>query len=109
MLLLFAGFFAAAVLLRKRSDLHRRLVLLATLCILPAAVGRLPGLHSNEGAVLGTGFAAVVFIGVDTWRSRRLHPVFGWGAPVALAALYFAFKAAQSQVWTDFATRLLSS
>jgi hypothetical protein len=108
MLLLFAGFFAASVLLRKRSHLHKRLVLLATLCILPAALGRLPGLRSIEGAVLATGLAAIIFIGIDTWRSRRLHPVFGWGAPLALAALYFAFKGAQSQAWTAFATRLLS-
>jgi len=108
MLVLFAGFFAAAVVLRKRRDLHKRFVLLATLCILPAAIGRLPGLGSVGLAVVATAFVALVFIGVDTWYSRRLHPVFGWGAPCAIAGLYFGFTAAQSQVWTDFATRLLS-
>jgi hypothetical protein len=108
MVLLFGGLLAAAIALRRRSDMHKRLVLLATLSILPAAIGRLPGLGSIVPVIVATAIAALLCVALDTWRQRRLHPVFGWGAPLVMVALYFAFAAAESRAWTDFATHLLS-
>ncbi len=41
-ILVFAGIAGSGLLLRRRSDFHRRLMLLATLGILTAAIARLP-------------------------------------------------------------------
>ena len=39
----FAGFVMAALLLRANGEAHKRLMLLAYVCIVVAAVGRFPG------------------------------------------------------------------
>jgi hypothetical protein len=109
MVLLFGGIFAAAVAVRRRSETHKRLVLLATLCILPTAIGRLPGMGAVVPVILGTAAVAMVCAGADAWRHRRLHAVFAWGVPLVVGTLYLAFEAAQSQAWTNLATHLLSS
>src|SRR6185437_14156723 len=46
---LFAGFFAAAIVNIERSDIHKRLMLLATISLLPAAVARLFFVLSTGG------------------------------------------------------------
>jgi hypothetical protein len=45
-LLVFPALFGAALVLRNRADAHKRLALLATLEIVTAAVGRLPGMSA---------------------------------------------------------------
>ena len=90
-LVVFAGLVGAAVLLRRRGDYHKRLMLLATLSLLGPAFGRLTayakGLRgdSDIGVLLlcaGTVLACLV---VDTVRSHRLHPTFFWGERPSLA------------------------
>jgi hypothetical protein len=84
-LLVFSGLVGAAILLRRRGDYHKRLMLLATLSLLGPAFGRLTayakGLRgdSDIGVLLlcaGTVLACAV---VDKVRSHRLHPAFFWG------------------------------
>lgn len=84
-LVVFSGLVAAAILLRRRGDYHKRLMLLATLSLLGPAFGRLTayakGLRgdSDIGVLLfcaGTVLACAV---IDKVRSHRLHPAFFWG------------------------------
>jgi hypothetical protein len=85
----FAGLVSAALLLRRRSDYHKRLMLLATLSIAIAGIGRIPverlpisdfwrsggpyGLFSPD---LLLPYAVVLW---DTCRHRRLHVAFAAG------------------------------
>ena len=57
----FAGFLAAAVAYRKRPDLHKRAMFLATFSIAVVGLGRLVGRAGIEGAVL--------------WQPLNLAPV----------------------------------
>ncbi len=84
-LVVFGCLVGMAMLLRRRGDYHKRLMLLATLSLLGPAFGRLTayakGLRgdSDIGVLLlcaGTVIACTV---VDTVRSHRLHPAFVWG------------------------------
>jgi hypothetical protein len=102
----FAILVASAVALRRRSDFHKRLMLLATVSIILPGISRLP-----IGAFAGFGlFYACVLVPVivDTVRHRRLHPVFGWGAPLLLASQQLAVIGASTQVWRDFVFRLFA-
>jgi hypothetical protein len=102
----FAILVASAVALRRRSDFHKRLMLLATCSIILPAIARLP-----IGAFAGFAvFYACVLVPVvvDTLRHRRLHPVFGWGAPLLIASQQLAFIGANTQAWRDFVTRLFA-
>ncbi len=86
-LLLFACLAACALLLRHRSDHHKRLMLLAALSLLGPAFGRLTAYANDfrgddDLAVLLLMLACVVAcVGIDVWRCRRWHPVFVWGMP----------------------------
>lgn len=97
-LILFAGFVFIAVLMRRRSDIHRRLMLMGTLSLLPPALGRI-AIHFvpddrepiTKLAVMAGCVVLVVFI--DTLRHRSLHPAFGWGAAILVAVNYATYLA----------------
>lgn len=79
-LLSFACFVALALLLRRRPEIHKRLMLLGSCCILGAAITRIP-LHFiqtlNLWGIIGIHDSVpIAFILYDTIRTRILHPAF---------------------------------
>ena len=98
-LLLFAGLAASAIMLRRRSDYHKRLMLLATLSLLGPAFGRLTSIASgfredSDLTVLLLMLSSVLICaGVDTRRHRRWHPVFLWGTALVVAADWLTYLA----------------
>lgn len=78
----------AAVLYRRNPEAHKRLMVLATICLLPAAAARLPFAFIGQyGALAFFGLADLMLIPCvlyDVTRFKRLHPAYIWGG-VALA------------------------
>lgn len=110
-LLVFAVLVGAAILFRRRSNYHKRLMLLACVSILMPAIIRIP-LRFIEASAL-VGFALIdlcvlAYVGVDTVRNRRLHPAFGWGALLIIASQPLSFLFGATPVWARFATWLLT-
>jgi hypothetical protein len=106
-LLVFAALTASGVAMRKRGDLHKRLMLLGTISLTPFAIGRL---LSGTGSLFWLVYGLCLFVPatVDTVRNRRLHPVFGWGAPSLIVSLYVVWRLALTPAWMRFAERLVS-
>lgn len=105
-MLLFGSLVALGVRLRNRSGYHKRLMLLATFCMLPNPLVRLfiwAGVGNNITilSVWSVLVAAVVL--VDSIRKRRLHPAFGFGATIMVTFLYFAYFSSLTPVWQHFA------
>src|SRR5882672_10381123 len=75
-IVVFPALFGSALWLRRRTDYHKRLVLLATLELVTAAVARLPVVaDGGPPAFFGVTDLFVVAIAVYDWRTRgRLHP-----------------------------------
>ena len=97
-LALFAGFVMVALQRRRRSDIHKRLMLMATISLLPPALGRLAIRFVQDDqepitklALLAACITAVVVI--DTLKGRRLHPAVGWTAALMLALNYATYLA----------------
>src|SRR5580704_3981621 len=67
---------------RRRSDIHKRLMVLATFAAADAGVARLPFdfLDSIGKVHLATDSVLFAVIIMDTVRHRRLHPAFLWGS-----------------------------
>lgn len=107
-LVVFAALIAGAIAVRNRHcDVHKRLMLLATLSLTPVAIGRL--LSPTEALFwLTYGACLLVPVTVDTLRNRRLHPVFAWGAPALPLSLYLVWRLALTPAWMHFAARLAS-
>jgi hypothetical protein len=108
----FATLVAAAIALRRRADFHKRLMLLATLTILVAALARIPlGFIEGGGlsvAILLADLGIAFVVAVDTFRNRRLHPAFAWGAALFVVSMHLANIGARTQAWTRFVTWMVS-
>jgi hypothetical protein len=104
---LFGGFFGAAILYRRKPEIHKRLILLATVALLFAAIGRLEFLL-GEGpiALLAWLSPLLVAIGYDGFVSRRLHPTYLIGLGILLIGFTRVFFV-QSESWLKIGRALL--
>jgi hypothetical protein len=110
---LFAGLVATAIGMRRRPDFHKRLMLLATACMMPSAFSRIPVnltfMVSNFLSILILFNVFVIVCAlIDTVRNHRLHPAFGWGGAIVIGALNLAYLIAISQEWLHFGTWMVS-
>ena len=103
-LLSFAILVGSAVALRGRSDWHKRLMLLATILVLDAALARFISAYTSWNLDPSVARSALVLlcIAIDTWRYRRLHPAFIAGGLLVFVTDPLARLVAALPVWTRF-------
>jgi hypothetical protein len=103
----FALLVGVALWQRRRPDIHKRLMLLASLGMLTPAIARIPlPLIQAGGPPLYFGLALGIVgacIAVDTFKQRRLHPAFGWGGALIFAMVPLRLVVAETEVWTRVA------
>lgn len=109
-IVLFAAFVGLALANRRRPDVHKRLMLLATIAMTVPALARwqLPvGLPGPISAMLVSDLflaAACLF----DWRTRgRVHPVLVWGGLLYLVSQPLRAMLAHSQAWRDVAALMI--
>jgi len=111
-LAIFALLVAVALLLRRRLDWHKRLMLIATLSLLPPALARIalqfPPTPALPVAFGGTALIIVAAIVLDSVAQRRLHPAMLCSGLLVLASLPGRIAIAGTQAWQDFATWLIA-
>jgi hypothetical protein len=86
----FAALVSAAVVQRRHSEVHKRLMLLATISLLTAAVGRFlrqVGMGGAPNLFFGTEVFVLVLVLYDFASRGRVHPATLWGG-----ALVVGFK-----------------
>lgn len=98
-MLAFSVTFALAVHWRRRPELHRRLMLVATCALTAAAFARMPG-RVLPPVMFYAGVDTLILLGVarDLLLDRRVHPVYRWALP--------AFAAGQTLVMITVVNRL---
>jgi len=107
-MLLFASLVGAAVWLRNRPSYHKRLMLLATLCMLPNVFVRLllpMGVQSNIAFLSIWAALVLAIVLTDALRNRKLHRAFGIGVPVVLTSMYLSYFASRTSLWQHLAAR----
>ena len=107
-MVLFGGFFGAAVAYRRQPDIHKRLIVLATVALLFAAVGRISFTQSTPLLLLIWLSPVLVSIGHEALTSRRLDPVYAFGL-VILAIGAGRVALVQYEPWLRVARALLQS
>lgn len=109
---IFMALVIAALLLRRRLDWHKRLMLIATLSLLPPALARVafqfPPTPALPVAFGGTALIIVMAIVFDSVVQRRLHPAMLCSGLLVLASLPGRIAIAGTQTWQDFAAWLIS-
>jgi len=100
-LLAFAILVSGAVVLRGRSAWHKRLMLLATILVLDAALARFISAYTSWqlDSSLARDALILLCVAVDTWRCRRLHPAFVAGGLLVFVTDPFAQWVAALPVW----------
>ncbi|HEX8071470.1 MAG TPA: hypothetical protein VF546_16050 [Pyrinomonadaceae bacterium] len=111
-MLVFALLVGAALYFRRRLATHKRLMLLAALNLLPPAIARLPLHFIEAGGPLVffglTDLCVLAAVAFDTYKQRRLHPAFAWGALLLIASHPLRILLAGTDAWLRFATWLVS-
>lgn len=106
-MLVFSAIVAAGFYYRRQSETHKRLMVMATLVLLPAAVARLP-----FAFILATGPLAfyglpdlllLACIGYDTIVHRRLHPAYLWGGLILVITQPLRLFIGGTAAWLSFA------
>jgi len=112
LLLVFAILVASALLLRRRPEYHKRLMLLAFLRLLPPAVTRLPLSFIQTGGipviVAVDVLAVFLVLLVDTIKNRRLHPALAWGGLLLAGSDFLVIYISGTAAWLAFAKWLIS-
>jgi hypothetical protein len=86
-MLLFGGFFVAAIAFRQRPEIHKRLVLLACVAIMFAGAFRLSYVLSQPAQFVVWYLPVVAGMIYDRVKLGRVHPVYWLGAVIMGVAL----------------------
>jgi hypothetical protein len=110
-LLQFAAFVFLAIGFRRRPEAHKRLMLLATITILPPAIARFHlenhGLDIPNIATFVAYLFVVVAVAYDFARTRRTHAVYVWGGLAMLAWMFARVAIGKTDAWQPIARWLI--
>ena len=108
-MLVFSSLVAAGFYFRRRADVHKRLMLLATISILAAAIARLPFgiLKAGPLAFFGlTDLFIVACVIYDLISRGRLHRATVWAGLIILLSQPLRLMISGTSAWMSFATWL---
>lgn len=107
---MFGMFLTLALAMRRKSEWHKRLMLLTSLVLLVPAIGRIDGLLYVTFGTPRTVLPFMVTAGflawacANDWRKRgRIHPAYLYGGLVLLAAIPFRAWLGTTDAWMPFA------
>lgn len=83
-MVLFGGFFGAAILYRRKPEIHKRLILLANVALLFAAVSRIPGIGRGTIFIFAWISPLLAAMGYELVTRRRVHPAYLIGLAILL-------------------------
>lgn len=104
-MVLFTIFVAAALAMRRDRETHKRLMLLAYVSIIVAAVGRLPGvLALGPPAFFGLALLFILAaVAYDLLSRRRVHRAYLWGGALFVASVPLRLFISGTAAWRSFA------
>lgn len=108
-MVLFALFVGFAIARRGQPQTHKRLMLLASISLVAAAIVRLPfELAKSPPAFFGfSDLFVVAMVAWDLATLRRVHPVTLWGGLLLIASQPFRLWLSGTDGWMRFATWLV--
>jgi len=109
--LVFAVLVTAGFMYRRKTEIHKRLMLLATIGILPPATSRLPfAFVHHSGPVVYFALADVVLLGCSAYDMAtrgRLHRAYVWSGLIIVVSQPLRFVVSKTGAWLAFAHLLV--
>jgi hypothetical protein len=116
-MVLFGAFFGAAIAYRGRPEIHKRLIVLAAVAVMFAAVGRAtmgavtlgaPAFVTERASRLLLWYLPVIVaVAHELVTKRRVHPVY-WIGALAMAVAFLRVPYSQTEQWRAIARAILS-
>lgn len=110
-MLIFSILIGLALYYRRKLHVHKRLMLLAAINLLTPAIARIPLNFIINGGPLAffalTDVCLLAAVAFDTFKHRRLHPVFLWGTIFIIAMQPLRLLLATTNIWMSFAATLV--
>jgi len=108
-LVTFAILVGVGVYRRRRSETHKRLMLLATIVLLTPAIARMRfiGEGGPPVAIGGTCLFVVACLIYDRAAHGRVHPAFLWGGLFVMLSLPLRAAIGHTDAWVSFAGWLI--
>ncbi|HSP19895.1 MAG TPA: hypothetical protein VLQ79_10285 [Myxococcaceae bacterium] len=107
----FATLYTAAIVERRNPQAHKRLMLLATIGLLPPALARWLIFYLGLGAPVVLGVTTLFLVPLVVWDLKtrgRLHPATLWGGLFVVLSVPARLAIAFSPAWLGLADRLTS-
>ncbi len=104
-MILFPAFVSFAFIWRHRLQSHKRLMLLATLNLITAAIARWP-IIGTLGPLAFFGITDLFIVALAIWDIRsngRIHPVTLWGGLVIIISQPLRLIVSSTAIWMSFA------
>lgn len=107
-MILFATFVTTALVRRRDREAHKRLMLLAYVSIIVAAMARIPGvLTLGPPGFFGLAFTFVILGVIYDFLTRgRPHKVYLWGGALFVLSVPLRLLISQTGAWRSFAELL---
>jgi hypothetical protein len=105
-MVVFAGLAATGLWYRRRADIHKRLLTLATISLLAAPIARLPfgaAVVGIPGVFLLSDLFVVACIAYDMATLRRVHPATIWGGLAIVLSQPIRLAISGTGLWLAFA------
>jgi FtsH-binding integral membrane protein len=105
-MVIFATLLAVAFRARRDPGAHKRLIYLATMALLIAAVARWPFAIVNRNAPMAGLFSYVFLLALvsyDLWSTRRIHRVTLWAGAFVVILRQSCYPIGQTAAWHAFA------
>ena len=110
-MVVFAGLIGTGLYFRNRLEIHKRLMLVSAVYLLGPAIARIPLQFIATGGPLAffglTDLCLLICVAYDTFKNRRVHPVFLWSIPLIIATQPLRLMLAGTQAWLQFAAWLV--
>jgi hypothetical protein len=109
-LVVFPALVGSALWYRRNPAAHKRLMLLAMLAVITAAIARLPGvLPFGPPAFFGlTDLFLIAGMAWDKWTRGRVHPAYIWGGLFLVLSQPLRLVVSGTDTWMRIATWLTS-
>ena len=107
-MLVFASLMIPALLWRHKKETHKRLMLLAYISIITAALARIPGVAGSAppvffGLTILLVVAAVLY---DLVTRRKIHGAYVWGGALIVVSVPLRLAVSTTPAWHAFAAYL---
>jgi hypothetical protein len=105
-MVLFGGFFAGAIGYRNRPEIHKRLIVAATVALAFAAVARMR-IASPPLFYLTWVSPMLAGIAFDLWTRKRVHPAY-WISIAVMTVSFVRVPLRESEAWLKVGRALLA-